>query len=152
MQTRDAVEENAGFFTFWLKQIFLTHAHISYQPIKTRVWQYITNQNSCDVTAVFPYFHLNTAIDQWECVYYPNYFINRVSHLILDVGIGIGNYFHHWLQPISYATEREWSNWFIAIFLSTLNCYWCQLSLMSTVSLAVRRRQLRQHRWDSWEN
>ena len=44
-----------GFFTFWLKQIFLTHAHISYQPIKTRVWQYITNQNSWDVTAVFTY-------------------------------------------------------------------------------------------------
>ena len=36
----------------WLKDIFLIHAHISYQSIKTRVWQYITNQNSCDVTAV----------------------------------------------------------------------------------------------------
>ena len=36
-----------------------------------------TNQNSCDVTAVFPYSHLNTAIDQSECAYYPNYFIKR---------------------------------------------------------------------------
>ena len=71
------MKENAGFFTFWLKQIFLTHAHISYQPIKTCVWQYITNQDSWDVTAVFTYSHLNTAIDQWECVYYPNYFIQQ---------------------------------------------------------------------------
>ena len=29
---------------------------------------YITNQNSCDVTAVFPYSHLNTAIDQCEWI------------------------------------------------------------------------------------
>ena len=62
------MKENAGvFFTSWLKQIFLIHAHISYQPIKTQVWQHITNQNSRDVTAVFPYSHLNTDIDQWEC-------------------------------------------------------------------------------------
>ena len=73
------MKENTDFFTFWLKQIFLIHGHISYQPIKTRVWQYITNQNSCDVTAVFPYSHLNTAIDQGECEYYPNCFINTVD-------------------------------------------------------------------------
>ena len=60
-------------------KIFLTHAHISHQPIKTRVWQYITNQNSWDVTAVFTYSHLNTAIDQWECAHYLNYFI--ISHI-----------------------------------------------------------------------
>ena len=72
------MKENADFFTFWLKQIFLTHAHIPYQPIKMHVWQYITNQNSWDVTAVFTYSHLNTAIDQWECAYYPNnYFIKQ---------------------------------------------------------------------------
>ena len=52
----------------WLKQIFLVHAHISYQPIKIR-----------DVTAVFPYSHLNTAIDQWEWAYYPNYFIKNYT-------------------------------------------------------------------------
>ena len=44
-----------------MKQIFLIHAHISYQPIKTRVWQHITK--------------LNTAIDQWDRAYYPNYFL-----------------------------------------------------------------------------
>ena len=48
------MKENAGFFfTSLLKQIFLIRAHISYQPIKTR-----------RVTAVFPYSHLKTAIDQ----------------------------------------------------------------------------------------
>ena len=31
------MKENAGLFTSRLKQIFLKHAHISYQPIKTRV-------------------------------------------------------------------------------------------------------------------
>ena len=30
-----------------------------------------------DVTAVFAYSHLNTAIDQRERAYYPNYFINH---------------------------------------------------------------------------
>ena len=74
------MKENAGFLTSWLKKIFLIHAHISYQPIKTSVWQYITNQNSCDITAVFPYSHLNTANDQWECAYYPNYFIKEILH------------------------------------------------------------------------
>ena len=69
------MKENAGFLTSWLKQIFLTHAHISYQPMKTRVWQYITNQNSGDVTAVFPYSHRNAAIDQWECAYFSTHFI-----------------------------------------------------------------------------
>ena len=29
------------FFCFLIEQIFLTHAHISYQPINMRVWQYI---------------------------------------------------------------------------------------------------------------
>ena len=32
------------FFTSWLKQIFLIQAHISFQPLKMRVWQHITNQ------------------------------------------------------------------------------------------------------------
>ena len=75
-------EENCWFSKSWLKQIFWIHAYISYQPIKTGVWQHITNQNSCDVTAVFPYSHLNTAIDQWECACYPNYFIKsrRLLH------------------------------------------------------------------------
>ena len=40
------------------------------------IWQYITNKNLFDVRVVFPYSHLNTAIDQWECAYYPNYFVN----------------------------------------------------------------------------
>ena len=71
------MKENAGFFTSWLKQIFLIHAHISYQPIKMRVWQHITNQNSRDVTAVLIYSHLNTGIDQWKCAYYPYFFINN---------------------------------------------------------------------------
>ena len=49
--------------------------------LDTRSYFPPANQNvrltthSCDVTAVFPYSHLNTAIDQWECAYYPNYFI-----------------------------------------------------------------------------
>ena len=78
---RKQVKENAGFFTSRLQQIFLIHAHISFQPIKTRVWQHITNQNSCNVTAVFPRSHLNTAIDQWEYAYYPNYFIKELGEL-----------------------------------------------------------------------
>ena len=32
------MKENAGLFTSRLKQSFLIHDHISYQPIKTRVW------------------------------------------------------------------------------------------------------------------
>ena len=48
----------------WYALIFLT--------IKTRTWQHITNQNSCDVTTVFTYSHLNTPLDQWEHAYYPN--------------------------------------------------------------------------------
>ena len=68
------MKEIAGFFASWLKQIFLIHRHISYHPIKTRVWQHITNQNICDVTSVCTYSYLNTAIDQWECAYYPKDF------------------------------------------------------------------------------
>ena len=77
------------FFTSWFKQIFLINrlsdalfvwllgdisgAYISYQPNKARIWQYITNQNLRDFTAVFPYSHLNTAIGQLEWAHYPNY-------------------------------------------------------------------------------
>ena len=48
------------------------------QPIKTRIWKLVTNQNSCDVTIVFTYFQ--TCIDQWEGAYYPNYFIIYTVH------------------------------------------------------------------------
>ena len=43
------MKANAGFCTSRVKQILF-----SYQPIKTCVCN-TTNQNSCDVTAVFPY-------------------------------------------------------------------------------------------------
>ena len=47
------------------------------------------NQNSCDVTAEFSYSHLKTAIDQWECVNYPNYFIivNKNRKFLLEIQI-----------------------------------------------------------------
>ena len=70
------MKENA-FFYFLIETDFLDnlYALFSHQPIKTCVRQHITNQNLCDATAMFTYSYLNTAIDQWECVYYPNYFI-----------------------------------------------------------------------------
>ena len=46
--------------------------------VPTHIWQHITNQNSCHVTTMFTYSHLNTPIDQWERMYYPNYFINNI--------------------------------------------------------------------------
>ena len=58
------MKENAGFFYFLIETDFLDTHHIPYQPIKMRVWQHITNQSLFDVTAMFPYPHPNTAIDQ----------------------------------------------------------------------------------------
>ena len=54
----------------WYSLIFPTSQ--SKRASDNVIYQSITNQNSCDVTAVFTYSHLNTAIDQWECAYYPN--------------------------------------------------------------------------------
>ena len=48
----------------------------SIQPIKIR-----------DVTAVFPYSHLNTDIDQRECTYYPNYVIKNTGPHIHQLSV-----------------------------------------------------------------
>ena len=71
------MKENVGFFTFRLK--FSWYRLIFPTSQSKRASDNITNQNSCDVTAVFPYSHLNTAIDQRECTYYPDYFITENS-------------------------------------------------------------------------
>ena len=47
--------EICWFFYFYIETDL--HAFISYQPIKTHIWQHITNQNLCDVITVFPYSH-----------------------------------------------------------------------------------------------
>ena len=82
MQSRVCITvENSPNFPECLDEAMEKCAHISYQPI--------TNQNSCDVIPVFPYSHLNTAIDQRECAYYPNYFINGVKGLLVGVLFGV---------------------------------------------------------------
>ena len=62
-------------------------------------------QNLCDVTAVFTYSHLNTAIDQLEYVYYPNYFIKIYSK---DSGGGSSNH---------EAISCQFDLWFLAVIL-----------------------------------
>ena len=70
------LKENAGFFLLLTETDFLDTRFIFPTIQSKRASDYITNQNSCDVTAVLPYSHLNTAIDQCgECALYPNYFI-----------------------------------------------------------------------------
>lgn len=51
------------------------------------IWPHITNQNSCVVTTVFTYSDVNMPIDQWESVYYPNYFIimTRSAYHMLEL-------------------------------------------------------------------
>ena len=58
-----------------------------------------TNENSSDVTAIFTYSHLNTAIDQWECLYYPNYFIKLIVLLV-----------PRWMTLIEQASMKPWNN------------------------------------------
>lgn len=65
-----------------LKQIFLLHTLISYQPLETHIWQH-NQQSLCDVTSVFIYSPLITTIEQWVSASYPNYFINYLSYLFL---------------------------------------------------------------------
>ena len=58
------MKENAGFFTSRLKTDFLdTDSYFLPANQNVRL-QHITNQNSCDVTAVFPYSNPNTVVDQ----------------------------------------------------------------------------------------
>ena len=67
------------FIYFLMEMDFLdTRSFRVNQPIETRIWNLVTNQNSCDVTTVFTYFQ--TSIDQWEGAYYPNYFIMYTVH------------------------------------------------------------------------
>ena len=54
------MKENTLDLILDLNKIFLSL--ISYRPTKTHIWEYITSQNSCDVTTVFIYSHLNTRI------------------------------------------------------------------------------------------
>ena len=75
------MKKNAGFFYFLIETDFLDTRSYFYQPIKTRVWQHIANQNSCDVTAFVYILHLNTAIYQWECAYYPNNMMQETGSL-----------------------------------------------------------------------
>ena len=119
IRQRKQMKENS-----WLKEIFLIHAHISCQPSKTHIWQHITNQNWCDVRAVFLYSHLNTAIDQWECAYYPNYFIkiniaspdkvwgNPTQKYYLELSLRWHSCTSIWY---SHCTRWNWSRWGVPI-------------------------------------
>ena len=81
------MKENAGFFfTSWVKQIFLIHAHIL--PANQNVRLTIHNQSTF-VWCQPCFSHLNTAIYWWECVYNNRSGINKLLWSVI---------LHHWRQ------------------------------------------------------
>ena len=86
-------KENAVYLLLDRNMVFDTRAY-SYLPIKRGIWQHITNQNSCDVTTLFTYSHLNT---QWESTFNANnYFINRNHCKFLKFDWCISCFIFHW--------------------------------------------------------